>query len=122
MTTDDTSNGKLSRRLLMGGGLAAAASLPLVAQAQPMQRHPVLPQGMSPQPPRTMQGGTGKTKVLFISKYHAFDRENLFAAFDHPVGEVFARRSNHGERGSQFVRNACHEFHLLMRQSLGTPR
>jgi len=82
MTVDNNSNGKLSRRLLVGGGLAAAASLPLAAHAQPMERHPVLPQGMSPQPPRTMQGGTGKTKVLFISKYHAFDRENLFAAFD----------------------------------------
>ena len=87
MTSNGNSTGKLSRRFIVGGGLAAAAGLPLVAQAQQManpamERPPQLPQGMNPQPPRSMQGGTGKIKVLFISKYHAFDRENLFAAFD----------------------------------------
>jgi type 1 glutamine amidotransferase len=87
MTSNSNSTGKLSRRFIVGGGLAAAAGLPLVAQAQQManpamERPPQLSQGMNPQPPRSMQGGTGKIKVLFISKYHAFDRENLFAAFD----------------------------------------
>ena len=71
----------LSRRALMGGMAAAAASAPLIANAQ-MVRPPVLPPGMNPQPPRAMQGGVGKTKVLFITKYHNFDRENLFATLD----------------------------------------
>lgn len=71
---------RLSRRALMGG-IAAAAGTPLFAQAQ-MQRPPALAPGFNPQPPRSLQGGVGKTKVLFISKYHNFDRENLFAAFD----------------------------------------
>ena len=79
MTKSDKTGG-LSRRALMGG-IAAAAGTPLLAQAQ-MQRPPALPPGFNPQPPRAMQGGVGKTKVLFISKYHAFDRENLFATFD----------------------------------------
>jgi type 1 glutamine amidotransferase len=79
MTKPDDKSG-LSRRALVGG-IAAAAATPLLAQAQ-MQRPPVLPAGMNPQPPRAMQGGVGKTKVLFITKYHAFDRENLFATLD----------------------------------------
>src|SRR6478752_7618400 len=81
MTSNKDSKGALSRRTLVGGMAAAAATLPLAAKAQ-MARPPQLPPGMNPQPPRTMQGGTGKTKVIFISKYHSFDRENLFAAFD----------------------------------------
>ena len=78
-----SSKSELSRRTLFGGLAAAATILPLAVQAQPrMERPPQLPVGMSPGQQRTMQGGTGKTKVLFISKYHDFDRENLFAAFD----------------------------------------
>jgi len=78
--TKPVNNSGLTRRALVGG-IAAAAGTPLLARAQ-MVRPPALPPGMNPQPPRAMQGGVGKTKVLFISKYHAFDRENLFAAFD----------------------------------------
>jgi hypothetical protein len=85
MTTSDDHNGPsrsaLSRRALVGGMAAAAASLPLAANAQ-MQRPPQLPPGFNPQPPRSMQGGTGKIKVLFITKYHAFDREGLFSTLD----------------------------------------
>ena len=80
MSKSDNKSG-LSRRALMGGIAAAAAGTPLLAQAQ-MQRPPALPRGMNPQPPRAMQGGVGKTKVLFITKYHNFDRENLFATLD----------------------------------------
>jgi hypothetical protein len=79
MSKSDNKSG-LSRRALMGG-IAAAAGTPLLAHAQ-MVRPPALPQGMNPQPPRAMQGGVGKTKVLFITKYHNFDRENLFATLD----------------------------------------
>ena len=80
MNNSDNKSG-LSRRALMGGIAAAAASTPLIANAQ-MVRPPVLPPGMNPQPPRAMQGGVGKTRVLFITKYHNFDRENLFATLD----------------------------------------
>ena len=80
MSKSDNKSGP-SRRALMGGIAAAAAGTPLLAQAQ-MQRPPALPRGMNPQPPRAMQGGVGKTKVLFITKYHNFDRENLFATLD----------------------------------------
>jgi len=80
MTKSDETGG-LSRRALVGSMAAAAASLPFAAQAQ-MQRPPQLPPGMNPQSPRSLQGNVGNIKVLFISKYHNFDRENLFAALD----------------------------------------
>jgi uncharacterized protein len=105
MTRDNDSHDKdvatgqdegLSRRGIFG--LAAAASamaaLPITAQAQPKP-----PAG----PPANfaMPGGTGPIKVLFITKFHPFDRENLFLALDsmgkditwthveHPAAEAF---------------------------------
>jgi type 1 glutamine amidotransferase len=51
--------------------------------------------------PRLTPGGSGPIRVLFVSKFHPFDRENLFLAFDrmgsditwthveHPAAEAF---------------------------------
>ena len=92
----------VSRRSLFGTIVGAAASVPLLAQAQ----QPAPAQG-APAPGRgaagrgAPQGGTGPIRVLFISAYHPFDRENLFVALDsmgqdirwthveHPAAEVF---------------------------------
>src|SRR5262245_60213847 len=46
----------------------------------------------------------------------AFD---LIAAVDHAVRQVFRRRTNHGQRRAQFVRDSGDEFHLLRREPLG---
>ena len=95
--TDDPA--RLSRRSLIGrvaAAASAAAALPLLS-------------GQAPAPPpspaaparRVVQGGTGPIKVLFISAFHPFDRENLFATLDafgdditwthieHPAAEEF---------------------------------
>lgn len=102
MTDKEDKNGKklsLSRRSMFGAIAGAAASVPLVAQGQPAPE----PAHAAPAPAkrRGMPGGTGPLKVLFISKYHAFDRENLFLALDsmgssitwthveHPAAEAF---------------------------------
>ena len=82
MTTSDDNNKKgLSRRTMFGAAAVAAAAIPAfsAARAQPAGRGeggPInstsLGGGLPP------QGGQGKIRVLFISAYHAFDRENLF--------------------------------------------
>ncbi len=99
----------LSRRGLMGFAAGAAASLPFAAQAQ--QPTPPAEAGRGAAAAAggrggrggrgAAQGGTGPIKVLFVSKYHQFDRENLFVAFDnmgqditwthveHPAAEAF---------------------------------
>jgi len=101
---DDTDD-KLSRRTMFGAIAGAAAAVPLVAQAQPAPA-PAPGRGAGAPAGRgggrgNAQGGTGPVKVLFISAYHPFDRENLFAALDsmgqdiswthveHPAAEAF---------------------------------
>jgi type 1 glutamine amidotransferase len=99
---------KLSRRTMFRAMAGAAAAVPLVAQAQ----QPPAPGAQAPgrgagAPGRggggrgNPQGGVGPVKVLFISSYHPFDRENLFVALDsmgqdiswthveHPAAEAF---------------------------------
>jgi len=77
---------RLSRRALLGGAAAtgAAASMLPLLNAQPPQggqpaagAQPAGRGGRGPTP-----GGTGPIKVLFITKFHPFDRENLFLTLD----------------------------------------
>ena len=84
-TSDDDKKKGLSRRSMFGAAAVAAAAIPAfsAARAQPAGRGeggPInstsLGGGLPP------QGGTGPIKVLFISSYHAFDRENLFRCWD----------------------------------------
>jgi type 1 glutamine amidotransferase len=121
----------LSRRGLFGtiaAGAAAATALPLIARAQPAAApagrgaapaagrgtvdisddsaplthygagDPIPSESLDGQP---TQGGTGPVRVLFISSYHPFDRQNLFLMLDsfgheiswchieHPAAERF---------------------------------
>ena len=43
---------------------------------------------------------------------------HLRIALDHAASEIVASRANHRQRRTQFVRDASHEFHLLLRQLL----
>jgi type 1 glutamine amidotransferase len=101
----DDKKPNFSRRSMFGAIAGVAASVPLIAQAQPAAPPAPGRGGAAPAAGRgggrAMQGGSGPLKVLFISKYHAFDRENLFLAFDsmgrditwthveHPAAEAF---------------------------------
>ncbi|WP_419816607.1 ThuA domain-containing protein [Glacieibacterium sp.] len=96
---------KLSRRSLFGRAVGAAsvvAALPLIgAQAQPAPGPPAAPAVPPPATRPMPQGGTGPIKVLFITKSHPFDRENLFLTLDsmgkditwthveHPAAQAF---------------------------------
>jgi hypothetical protein len=83
-------NKNLTRRGLLGGAAAAASMLPLLnaQQAAPEAVPSVQPpaagggRGGGRGGPRITPGGTGPIKVLFVSKYHPFDRENLFLTLD----------------------------------------
>jgi type 1 glutamine amidotransferase len=98
----DAPNKGQTRRSMFGRLAAATAAmtgLPVVAQAQqaPAARPapPTLPANF------VLPGGTGPIKVLFISSFHPFDRENLFLTLDsmgkdiswthveHPAAEAF---------------------------------
>ncbi len=109
----DEKKTSLSRRGLMGLGASIAAALPFAAKAQA----PAAPAAGAPPagggrggrgggrgaggPPRLTPGGGGPIRVLFVTKFHPFDRENLFLAFDgmgsditwtsveHPAAEAF---------------------------------
>ena len=103
-TSDDDKKKGLSRRGMFGAAAVAAAALPALsgARAQPAGRGeggPINSTSLGGGLPQ--QGGAGKIRVLFISSYHAFDRENLFRCFDrmgtdinwthveHPAAEHF---------------------------------
>ena len=114
MTNDNTEdkNG-LSRRKIFGAMAGAAAAVPLVtgsAQAQgrggaAANNGPLAATGagapIDSQAIVGNQGGSGPIRVLFISSYHPFDRENLFRMLDrfgtditwchveHPAAEKF---------------------------------
>ena len=98
----------LSRRGIMGLGAAIAAAVPFGVKAQAPATPPATPAagrggrgGRGGGAPRLTPGGSGPIKVLFITKFHPFDRENLFLAFDrmgsditwthveHPAAEAF---------------------------------
>jgi len=112
MSNDEDKKG-LSRRGIVGLGaaIAAAATAPFAANGQ---QAPAAPAAGAPAAgggrggrggaggaPRLTPGGSGPIKVLFITKFHPFDRENLFLAFDkmgdsitwthveHPAAEAF---------------------------------
>ncbi|WP_419816608.1 ThuA domain-containing protein [Glacieibacterium sp.] len=97
----DGADKSLSRRAMFGRMAAAATvagTLPLIANAQPAARPAPAP---APPPQAMKQGGNGPIRVLFISSFHPFDRENLFLALDsmgdditwthveHPAAELF---------------------------------
>ena len=94
----------LSRRGVFGAMAGAAAAVPILAQAQQPPAAGAAPAGRGGRGaggPRLSPGGSGPIKVLFITKYHPFDRENLFLTLDsmgqditwthveHPAAEVF---------------------------------
>ena len=101
-TSDDDKKKGLSRRSMFGAAAVAAATLPALsgARAQPGRGEggPINSTSLGGLP---QQGGAGPIRVLFISSYHAFDRENLFRCFDrmgtdinwthveHPAAEHF---------------------------------
>ena len=115
MTNDNQEDKKgLSRRSAFGAMAGAAAAVPLVAgTAQQVQAQgrgaaanaPLSPTGegapIQSTPVVGTQGGSGPIRVLFISSYHPFDRENLFRMLDrfgsditwchveHPAAEKF---------------------------------
>lgn len=72
--TDKSKKG-LSRRGLIGAGAAVAAATSLPAQGA------ILPPP-APPAPRGPQGGSGPIRLMFVSQYHGFDRENLFSMLD----------------------------------------
>lgn len=101
-TSDDDKKKGLSRRTMFGAAAVAAATLPALsgarAQAGRGEGGPINSTSLGNLP---NQGGGGPIRVLFISSYHAFDRENLFRCFDrmgtdiswthveHPAAEHF---------------------------------
>ncbi len=102
---------QLTRRALFGAAAAAATMLPAIAPAQtPLadaDSAPLKPTGAGGPINSTSldgqmpQGGTGPIRVLFLSAYHPYDRENLFRMLDgfgrdiswthveHPAAEAF---------------------------------
>jgi len=113
MTKDNQEDKKgLSRRGIFGAMAGAAAAVPLISgEVQGQGRGgaannaPLSPTGagapIDSQAIVGNQGGNGPIRVLFISSYHAFDRENLFRMLDrfgtditwchieHPAAERF---------------------------------
>ena len=121
MTNDNSEDKKgqklnMSRRGVFGAVAGAAAAVPLVGGAAQAQGRggrgggvdstaPLAPTGAgAPLDSNSIvgnQGGRGPIRVLFISSYHPFDRENLFRMLDrfgeditwchieHPAAERF---------------------------------
>jgi len=105
MSDDKNKNMTMSRRALLAGAAATAASLPLATRAH--DGEPLSPTGTGAPISSTslanlpQQGGFGPVRVLFITSYHSFDRENLFRMLDrfgteitwthveHPAAEHF---------------------------------
>lgn len=101
-TSDDDKKTGLSRRSMFGAAAVAAAALPALSGARAQtgrgEGGPINSTSLGGLP---QQGGAGKIRVLFISSYHAFDRENLFRCWDrmgtdiswthveHPAAEHF---------------------------------
>jgi hypothetical protein len=80
MSKDESNN--LSRRGMFGAMAGAAASMPIMAQAQPAPPAGAAAGRGGRGGGRGTPGGSGPLKVLFISKFHPFDRENLFQTLD----------------------------------------
>ena len=94
--SNDEKKTSLSRRGIMGIGAAIAAAVPFAVKAQAPATPPPAAGGAPAGgrggrgaaggagggAPRLTPGGSGPITVLFITKYHPFDRENLFLAFD----------------------------------------
>jgi type 1 glutamine amidotransferase len=115
----------MSRRGLMGLGaaIAAAATAPFAAKGQPAPAAP--PAGAPPAggggrggrgggAPRLTPGGSGPIKVLFITKYHPFDRENLFLAFDKMGDDITWTSVEHPAAEAFFDPKLAAQFDVLM--------
>ncbi len=89
-TSDDDKKKGLSRRTMFGAAAVAAAAIPAfsAARAQPAGRGEGAPINSTSLGGLPMQGGSGKIRVLFISSYHAFDRENLFRCWDRMGSDI----------------------------------
>jgi len=79
-------DGRVSRRNMIGTAAAAASALPLIAQAQAPAQPPAAAAapggGRGRGGPRITPGGTGPIRVLLITKFHPFNREPFFQMFD----------------------------------------
>jgi type 1 glutamine amidotransferase len=97
----DPAQTALSRRGIIGAVAAAAGAIPLVVQAQNTPAAAPTTPAAAPATRPPPQGGRGPIRVLFITKGHEFDRENLFLTLDsmgsditwthveHPAAQVF---------------------------------
>jgi type 1 glutamine amidotransferase len=89
-TSDDNAKKGLSRRTMFGAAAVAAAVLPAFsgarAQAGRGEGGPINSTSLGGGLPQ--QGGQGNIRVLFISSYHAFDRENLFRCWDRMGNDI----------------------------------
>lgn len=89
-TSDDNAKKGLSRRTMFGAAAVAAAVLPAFsgarAQAGRGEGGPINSTSLGGGLPQ--QGGQGNIRVLFISSYHAFDRENLFRCWDRMGSDI----------------------------------
>ena len=91
--TSENDKKDLSRRKLFGAMAGAAAAVPLATTALAQRggaaaNAPLAPTGAGSPINRTSldnmpeQGGNGPIRVLFLTSYHAFDRENLYRMLD----------------------------------------
>ena len=89
-TSDDDKKKGLSRRTLFGAAAVAAAAIPAFsgARAQQAGRGEGAPINSTSLGGLPQQGGNGQIRVLFISSYHAFDRENLFRCWDRMGSDI----------------------------------
>lgn len=110
----------LSRRGLMGLGAAIAAAVPFAVRAQAPATPPAPPAAGgrggrgAGGPPRLTPGGSGPIKVLFITKFHPFDRENLFLAFDKMGDDITWTHVEHPAAEAFFDPKLAAQFDVLM--------
>jgi hypothetical protein len=121
--SNDEKNTGLSRRGIMGAGAAIAAALPFAANAQGPATPPAAGtppaggrggRGAAGGAPRLTPGGTGPIKVLFITKFHPFDRENLFLAFDKMGNDITWTHVEHPAAEAFFDPKLAAQFDVLM--------
>jgi uncharacterized protein len=74
--------GDLSRRSFLGQAALAAAAAPLAAGAQSAPNRSGAGSRAATMRRYMPQGGRGPIKVMFVSGYHPYDRENLYKTFD----------------------------------------
>jgi uncharacterized protein len=83
---NELSKRSVSRRKVLLAGAAASMSSFLSGQ-MPSSGTPPAGAPVAGHVTRPTQGGSGPIKVLFITKYHPFDREGLFSTLDEAMGK-----------------------------------